>query len=97
MTRVCDATGCTTQVPTGRFMCPRHWRMVPLVVQREVNAGYNRAANAPQLLRDARYLLACATAIEHVAELEDRPLTLNPYRQRLQALGAEQQPSAPAA
>jgi len=88
MKRLCDAIACEVEVPTGRFMCPRHWRLVPNPIQRQVYAGYRRAGNARQLLQDHRYVGACAAAIEHIAGLEQQPID-NPYRRLQQVLAAQ--------
>lgn len=90
MTRPCDAIGCDTQVPTRRFMCSRHWRLVPTAIQRQINAGYRRAGNARQLLQDKRYVGACAASIEHLAGLENQPAD-NTYRRLLQIRAAQEQ------
>jgi hypothetical protein len=36
----CHATACNTPVPEKLFMCPRHWRMLPKAMQREVWSAY---------------------------------------------------------
>jgi hypothetical protein len=52
MTHHCPVRPCARDdVPDHLFMCLPHWRMVPHVVQRAVNAAYDRGAGigTPQL------------------------------------------------
>lgn len=80
MSRPCDAIGCTTAVRPGRFMCLAHWRLVPLQLQRTINARYRANPTGRELIRDQVYLEACAMAIEH-GQPEGTPL--NSYRRAL--------------
>ncbi len=75
----CDAINCTAQVFSTRFMCLKHWLTLPAATQRAINSGYRRHSNARTLLRDERYVEACAGAIEFVATQEGQP-TANSYR-----------------
>lgn len=38
MKRDCQALGCTAQVSRKVFMCPKHWRLVPMVLRSQVTA-----------------------------------------------------------
>ena len=85
MSRACDAIGCNCQTATGRFMCPRHWRFVPLEIQRTINRQFRLAKTRHALMHDAVYVEACAKAVEHIAEAEGHP-TENSYRRLLAVL-----------
>ena len=71
---VCPANDCQQSLPRHILMCRPHWRMVPKVMQREVNATWRtavRLAKAPmadsgrvQAVRD--YLVARRAAVEFV-------------------------------
>jgi hypothetical protein len=85
MSRPCDAIGCTTAVRPGRFMCLAHWRLVPLQLQRTINARYRANPTGRELIHDQVYLEACAQAIEH-GQPEGTPP--NSYRRVLKLLQA---------
>lgn len=40
MAHHCHAVGCETSVPPKMFMCLKHWRMVPQMLQRAVWGAY---------------------------------------------------------
>jgi hypothetical protein len=40
MSRDCDAIGCKDPTASGKFMCLKHWRMVPIETQRTVYDRY---------------------------------------------------------
>lgn len=45
-TRTCPAAGCRRSIPSGKFVCPTHWRLLTPVQQRAINeawAAYNAA------------------------------------------------------
>lgn len=67
----CHALGCETKVPPERLMCPRHWRMVPRDVQREVWQWY-REGQCYDLQVSAEYLDAARRAVACVAQVEGR-------------------------
>ena len=79
MSRPCDAFDCSTQVATGRFMCIKHWRMVPLTTQRTINARYRAIESPFDRMRDLAYVHACASAVQHIVRLEGRCETENSY------------------
>lgn len=86
MTRPCDAIGCGKLVPTGRFMCIDHWRMVPTVTQRSINYLYRSLRNDRYaLMHDTSYVEACAVAIEYIAAAQGLPGD-NSYRRVLEIL-----------
>lgn len=70
MTRVCDAFQCKAAVPGGRFLCSRHWRMVPVVTQTTINTRYRAGRKDFAFLSDPAYLQACIDAINAVASTE---------------------------
>ena len=87
--RKCDAVGCQTPVRVGRFMCITHWKMVPLPLQRTINARYRALPNARDLLSDPAYLEACAKAIERGQPLREDGLPTNSYRRLLTVLASK--------
>lgn len=70
MTHRCEAAACPTEIPRGKFMCPAHWRMVPVALQNTINSRYRACRADCAFLRDAAYLQACVDAIEHIARRE---------------------------
>jgi hypothetical protein len=84
VTHHCHANDCPMPTPPRLFMCGRHWAMVPRPMQDAVWAAY-RAAPKGGRARDARYLTACANAVEHVARAEGKRET-NSYRRVLKLL-----------
>lgn len=75
----CHALNCERPVEARFLMCPPHWRMVPLELQRRVWATY---VPGQEVRKDptAAYLEAAAAAIQAVAgkelaRAEDRPVT----------------------
>ncbi|WP_422097027.1 hypothetical protein [Variovorax sp.] len=81
--RGCDAIGCTSAVKPGRFLCIRHWSMVPLEVQRTINDRYRTCRKDFGFLSDAVYLGACITALERLAHDEGRALMPTSYHRLL--------------
>lgn len=70
MNRSCDAFRCDASVASGRFLCSKHWRMVPLPTQRTVNARYRACRADFGFLSDVAYLQACVDAIDGIARAE---------------------------
>lgn len=70
MSRQCDAFKCSAPVATGRFMCSRHWRLVPLPSQRTISTRHRTLRQNLAFLSDPLYLQACVDAINHVAKME---------------------------
>lgn len=70
MTRVCDAFQCKASVPGGRFLCSRHWRLVPVVTQTTINTRHRAGRKDFAFLSDPAYLQACIDAINAVAQAE---------------------------
>lgn len=67
---MCDAFKCGASVASGRFLCSRHWRMVPLDTQRTINARYRAGRKDFAFLSDVAYLQACVDAIEGIAKAD---------------------------
>lgn len=67
MSRQCDAFKCSATVATGRFMCSRHWRLVPTTIQQAINTRYRAGRKDFAFLNDVAYLQACVDAINHLA------------------------------
>lgn len=70
MSRMCDAFKCGATVAPGRFLCSRHWRMVPLDTQRTINARYRAGRKDLAFLSDVVYLQACVDAIMALAKAD---------------------------
>jgi hypothetical protein len=70
MSRACDAIGCNTPTASGRFMCLKHWRMVPIELQRTINDRYRTLRRDYAFLSDVAYLSACVNAVDRIAEAE---------------------------
>lgn len=86
MSRQCDATGCQQDVVSGKFMCLRHWRMVPIEIQRTVNDRHRATRRGFGFLADETYLGACVRAIDHVAAREGKPKADNCYARLLRVV-----------
>lgn len=82
MSRACDAIGCTTPTASGRFMCLKHWRMVPIELQRTISDRYRSLRKDFAFLSDVAYLNACVSAIDRIAATEGKEGS-NPYRRHL--------------
>ena len=80
--RACDAIGCGSLTASGRFMCPRHWRLVPSELQRTINERYRALRRDCAFLRDVAYLGACVEAIDRIARTEGKQ-GHNAYRRLL--------------
>lgn len=37
----CEVPTCSDMKPFYRYLCPHHWRLVPLLQQRAVNSAYS--------------------------------------------------------
>lgn len=94
MSRTCDAIGCMADVASGRFMCLKHWRMVPLDLQRTINTQYRAGRRDFAFLSDPLYLGAAVKAIDQLAEREGKA-GRNPFRGLL--AGAEKRAGGGAA
>lgn len=70
MSRTCDAIGCKAATAPGKFMCLKHWRLVPLFTQRIINERFRAGKKGMTFLRDLDYLEACSSAIDIVAGQE---------------------------
>lgn len=86
MTRLCDAFKCGTTVRSGRFLCPAHWRMVPLPTQRTINTRYRACRADFGFLSDEAYLQACIDAIAEIAKAEDQELVPTTYHRLLRVV-----------
>lgn len=75
----CDANHCSVKVDPSNGMCPAHWQMVPVDVQRRIYAAARASKTSAERLSSVEFLEAWAEAIEHVATREDR-LTRNAFR-----------------
>ena len=69
MSHYCHAENCTKEVPPRLLMCYRHWKMVPLALQRAVWRHYRPGQEIDK--RPTReYLDVMKKAIQAVAEKE---------------------------
>ena len=66
----CDAFKCSASVAPGRFMCLKHWRLVPVFTQKTINTRYRAGRRDFAFLSDVLYLQACIAAINAVAAAE---------------------------
>ena len=68
---ICHAEGCEVEVPPRLLMCARHWRMVPVAIQRAVWATY---VPGQEIRKDptSEYLRVAFEAIHAVAVKEGR-------------------------
>jgi hypothetical protein len=66
---LCHARGCGTPVPPRLLMCLRHWKMVPIDIQRRV-WHYYRPGQERDKRPSAEYLKVMKEAIEAVAQKE---------------------------
>lgn len=64
MSRLCGT------LAAGRFLCIKHWRLVPLTIQQTINRQYRAGRKDFAFLSDPTYLQACIDAIKHVASVE---------------------------
>lgn len=82
MNRACDAIGCNTPTASGRFMCLKHWRLVPIELQRTISDRFRSLRKDYAFLSDVAYLSACVAAIDRIAKAEGQE-GINPYRRHL--------------
>jgi len=73
MTHKCPISGCTWNVADDRLMCLTHWKLVPPLVQKAVNATW-RGIRATKVVQDRltatrKYQAARDLAINHVNKL----------------------------
>jgi hypothetical protein len=64
----CSVPSCTEMIPVYKFLCPHHWRLLPLAEQKAVNnavVAYNhlRTSECFRRLREAR-----AAALQSIAK-----------------------------
>lgn len=68
---LCHAIGCPVAVPRRMLMCPKHWRMVPKVLQDSVWDAYVPGQER-RMDPTGAYLNAAMAAVNAVAEKEGR-------------------------
>lgn len=69
MTHTCHALDCTDAIAPRLFMCRRHWRMVPRLLQKELWKQY-RPGQEVDKQPSAQYLLIAKACITSVATQE---------------------------
>lgn len=71
MSHRCHADGCRLEVPPHMLMCATHWRMVPMVLRKNVWRTY---VEGQEIRKDPtpEYLEAAQAAIDYVASCEGR-------------------------
>jgi hypothetical protein len=84
MKHTCHALRCETSVPPKMFMCLKHWRMVPRLLQSEVWATYVPGQEVRKDPTD-EYLEVTKRARRAVAEREG--LTLTDTEERMLSYG----------
>lgn len=65
----CHARGCESECPPQHLMCHKHWRMVPLRLQREVWKHY-RVGQCDDKRPSSEWFEAAEAAIAAVAKRE---------------------------
>ena len=65
----CHANNCTAACPPRMLMCKRHWRMVPVQLQRAVYLHY-REGQCDAKNPSREWLVAARAAIDAVAAVE---------------------------
>lgn len=74
MTHTCHVTGCGAAAIPQYLMCPKHWRMVPLRLQRAVQVTFNplQCSSDPskRVRPSTEWLKAARAAINYVRDLE---------------------------
>lgn len=73
----CHAKGCGAPIKPELLMCFRHWRMVPIKLQRAVWAAYRDGQCLDKNPSEAWHAAADA-AIAHVADMEAKRRMLSP-------------------
>ena len=76
MAHHCHARGCSISTPPEKLMCLRHWRMVPVVIQRAVWRTY-RPGQCDDKRPSMEWHRAADAAIAAVAIKERRPVSKN--------------------
>lgn len=68
---ICHATGCNVPVAPKMLMCPKHWRMVPRFLQKDVWATY---VPGQEIRKDPtdEYMEAQQAAVQAVEKKEGR-------------------------
>ena len=77
--RSCDANHCAVKIDASKGMCPAHWKMVPIEIQRRIYAAARAHKTTAQRLSSVDFLEAWADAVEFIAAQEGR-LTRNAFR-----------------
>jgi hypothetical protein len=71
----CHAEGCPVKVPPKLFVCAKHWRMVPVSLQRELWRVYQPGQEAGKAPVTTAYLVVQTRCRIAIAEREGRDLT----------------------
>ena len=79
MTHTCPAVGCTKRMPSTMLMCGKHWRLVPVPIQRRIWRSYRKGPTAHTATDD--YMRAVADAVKAVADAEPKPAPPAPPEQ----------------
>lgn len=72
MKNVCYARDCERECKPEKLMCPKHWRMVPSHIQKEVYKHY-RHGQAEGKKPSEDWILAVNAAVKAVSAHENRP------------------------
>jgi hypothetical protein len=64
----CALPTCANTKPATQYLCPHHWRMVPVVQQRAVNSAYGAYKYFPMLETVRRLREAQAAALQSIAK-----------------------------
>lgn len=74
----CHARGCDVHVPPRRFMCPKHWYMLPKATRDAVWAAY-RPGQERTMDPSREYLDVTTDAVNWLAEREGVRSTLGEH------------------
>ena len=66
MSHHCHATGCKVAVPPERFVCLRHWRMLPKAMQKAIWDNY-RVGQCDDMQPSKSYCEAAKAAVIYLA------------------------------
>lgn len=78
----CHANGCSILTEPKLFMCLKHWKMVPALMQKNIWDEYKGTTREERFEKNS-YLEACAIAVEYVANLEGKSIE-NGYRRLIE-------------
>ena len=64
----CAVPTCSDMKPVSQYLCPRHWRLVPVPDQRAVNSAFSAHKYLPTLETVRRLRAAQAVALQSISK-----------------------------